>query len=245
MAVLLKISYDGTDYCGWQSQKNGCSIQEKLEDAIFKLTGEAVKTVASGRTDAKVHALGQVVSFQLSEEGIRRFAQDDRMTMGTNYYLPDSIRVIDVSITENDFNARFFAKRKTYTYKIYAAKIENPLLKNRALRVNTIDIEDLKEKAKLFVGEHDFKRYNSSGGGAKTTVRTIYDLKVSESNYFDQRIVEIEVTANGFLYNMVRKIVGVLLKRDGEFIKKTLIPPFETAKEIVAGHGLYLKSVEY
>jgi len=240
MIIAIKISYDGTNYCGWQSQKNGGSIQDKIEDAIFNLTGEKVKTVASGRTDAGVHSLGQMVSFELKN----RF-DISKVIKGLNFYLSSDIRVLGANIMRGDFNARFSAKQKTYVYKIYESKTDNPLLKNRALRTEKVNIEKLIETGKEFIGEYDFKRYNSSGGGAKTTVRTIYDLKVSEKEYFGERVIEIEITANGFLYNMVRKIVGVMLKKDKDFIKRTINEPFDIVKEIAAPHGLYLKEVDY
>ncbi|MCL2556283.1 MAG: tRNA pseudouridine(38-40) synthase TruA [Firmicutes bacterium] len=240
MMLAIKISYDGTNYCGWQSQKNGLSIQERIEEAIFNLIGERIQTIASGRTDAGVHALGQVVSFKVTKD-----FDINKIVKGLNFYLPEDIKVIEVFLENDDFNARFSAVKKTYSYMIYEAKIDSPLLKNRALRVDNVDIKSLIQVKKQFIGEHDFVRYNSSGGGAKTTTRKIYDLEIFEDEYFGQRIIKIEITANGFLYNMVRKIVGVLLKRDKDFIKSTLKEPFETVKEIVPPYGLYLKEVFY
>jgi len=240
MNIVIKILYDGTNYCGWQKQPDRISIQEVLEKAVLDLTGEVVDVIASGRTDAGVHALGQVASFKLKKD-----FDISKVLKGLNFYLREDIRVCDARLVSDDFSARFSAIKKTYQYQIYVSNIDNPLLKNRAVRVQDVDIKALRAKAREFVGEFDFKRYNSSGGGAKTTVRKMFDISIDESEYIGERIIKIELTANGFLYNMVRKIVGVLLKKDAEFIKQSIKEPYMMVSEIAPPYGLYLKEVFY
>ena len=244
--------YDGAPFCGWQVQKsNGTdsslrSIQGEVEDAVFKLTGERAPVTGSGRTDAGVHALGQVASFSLSRE-----FDLSKIVSGLNFYLPEEIRVEGAEAAPDGFNARFDAKNKTYLYKMYSAPVDNPLLKGRALRVWGLDLSAMQAAAALFKGTHDFKCFMSTGSGAKTTVRTVYKsiLHLAESDGFSPEI-SFEINANGFLYNMVRKITGALLsigagKRSLESVQYSLTEPFDKVTEMSSAYALYLKEVEY
>lgn len=240
MIIKITLTYDGTDFCGWQVQPNLPSIQGELETAIKKLCGEEVSVIGSGRTDAGAHALGQVASFELKKP-----FDIARIVPGLNYYLPPTIRVINAEKESDDFNARFSAKSKTYLYLLYNAEIENPLLRHRALRVNGLDFEKIKSAAKLFEGTHDFSAFMSSGSEVKTTVRTVYKCDF----YFKDGFYVLEISANGFLYNMVRKIIAFLIsigmgKKEPNLIIELLKNGGKT-KEIAPSYGLYLKSVEY
>lgn len=205
MKIKITLSYDGEKYCGWQVQNNGISIQGVLQDAIKKLTGEEVKVTGSGRTDAGVHALGQVASFSLENSSI----PPQKIYKAINVLLPQDIRVLESGLVRDDFDARKSAKKKTYRYSFYVSEVENPLKERYAVRIDGLDcLEEMLSATKKVVGEHDFACFNASGGGAKTTVRTIYDAHF-EKNGDDLFFL---VTGNGFLYNMVRTLAGTLLE---------------------------------
>jgi tRNA pseudouridine38-40 synthase len=243
MKVKLTISYDGTNYCGWQSQPNGNGIPEELEKAIKKLTGEKVSVVGSGRTDAGVHAEGQVASFSIEKATIpaKNYAK------ALNTVLPVDIRVVKSAKAKEDFCAINSAKKKTYKYTFYKSQIELPLKERYETQLaQKVNVERIKECAKLFVGEHDFKCFCASGSSAKTTVRTIYEIKVKNS----KNGLEIFVTGNGFLYKMVRSLVGTLIAYGEEKIGKAEIEEMlKSGKKqkirTMPAKGLCLISVKY
>lgn len=244
MKIKITVSYDGTAYCGWQVQPNGVTIQQKLEEAVFSLTGERVRVTGSGRTDAGVHAKGQVAHFSIEKATV----PPQKYYLALNVYLPSDIRVLSSEQAEEDFNACTSAKRKTYTYSLYVSEVENPLKDRYALRLDKMpDVEKMLRLAKVFVGEHDFKCFNASGGGAKSTVRTIYDIKIKER---DGDILVL-VTGNGFLYNMVRILTGTLLKGGyGEIDEKGCQEMLLSGERALGGKtlqakGLCLEKVEY
>jgi len=202
MRYLLTISYKGEKFCGWQKQKNGNSIQEELENALKILLKEDVLIVGSGRTDAKVNAYKQKAHFDCEKE----IGNISRFLYSLNSILPSDIKVLEMQ--ETDLHARFSAKNKTYLYKMYKSEIELPL-KNLELRIDAdIDVNSMKECAKKLVGEHDFKNFCATGSEVETTVRTIYSLDIFEKG----QDVQLFVSGNGFLYKMVRNIVGLLLE---------------------------------
>jgi len=204
MRIKLTVEYDGTDYCGWQIQKNGLSVQQVIEDCLYNLTSEKIKITGSGRTDAGVHAKGQVAHFD-TESTI----PPEKFAVALNVLLPADIKVIKSEKVSGDFNARKSTKKKTYSYTVYRSEIPRPLKERYALMTDkNLDIPAMKSAAKLFVGEHDFISFCASGSSVKTTVRTIYSLSVKEKG----EDVIFTVTGGGFLYNMVRIIVGTLLK---------------------------------
>ena len=235
----ITISYDGGGFCGWQHQPNGASIQDAVEHAILRLTGEKVKVVGSGRTDAGVHALGQVASFALSSEVAER-----TIVGGLNAHLPKSIRVLSAEITADDFDARKSAKKKTYMYLMYRGK-ELPVLYSRALCVGDVDIKAMRAQAKTLIGTHDFTTFKAAGSSAKTSVRTVYDAHIEDDGFF----VKLFITANGFLYNMVRIIAAQLVKvgKGEEVDIASLLEKRDRteAKETAPAHALYLYSVDY
>ncbi len=204
MRILLTISYDGTDFCGYQIQPNGRTVEEVLNTAIETLTGKKVKSVASGRTDSGVHALCQKVHFDTD------FAiPPEKFANALNPLLPKDVKVIKSQRVADTFNARFSSKKKTYRYSLFIASVEEPLeTRYKALINFTPDIELMKKGAKIIEGEHDFKCFLASGSSVKDTVRTVYSIKIVKSG----KHIDIYVTGNGFLYNMVRMIAGALVK---------------------------------
>lgn len=212
MKYLLTITYDGENYAGWQKQLNTKTIQGEIENALKVLLKEDVKLVGSGRTDAGVSALGQVAHFD-TEKQIDNIS---KFTYSLNGILPNDIKILKME--ETDIHARFSAKEKTYLYKLYKSNIELPLM-HKSLRIDEdVNVNIMQECAKLLVGEHDFKNFCASGSEVESTVRKIYKIKFVE-NHFDNSI-EFYITGNGFLYKMVRNIVGLLLEVGGGKISK-------------------------
>ncbi len=242
MRILLTVSYDGTSYVGWQRQKNGVSVQEVIENAITKLTGEKVSLIASGRTDAGVHAEGQVAHFDTFSK-----VPPEKFYLAINSFLPNDIRILSSAIADDNFHARYSAKRKSYVYKFYLSTVVLPLKDRYATRIETFDEKSAQSVLDKIVGTHDFKCFLSSGSEVKTTVRTIYSATVKRQG--DD--VTLEVTGNGFLYNMVRIIAGTVLA-----VCENKITSFDVESALISGDrnavgktapakGLCLKSVEY
>ncbi len=243
MKIKLTVSYDGTNYCGWQVQPNGITVQQVLEDALFLATGERTRITGSGRTDAGVHAQGQVAHFETKSS-----IPPEKFYKALNARLPEDIKVIKSELADDDFHACNTAKKKTYTYSLYMSEVEKPLRERYAVRVDeNINIEKMKEVAKLLVGEHDFKAFCASGSGAKTSVRTIYNINIENVN----GEIKILVTGNGFLYNMVRIIVGTLIGVSKNEIDKADVQKMLTTGKrpqsikTLSSKGLCLTSVEY
>ena len=242
MKIKLTLSYDGTDYCGWQVQPNGLSIQQVVEQAVFTLTGEKVKVTGSGRTDAGVHALGQVADFTTNST-----IPPQKFAFALNTILPSSVKVISSEQVPDDFSAIKSAKRKTYQYNLYVSNVELPLKERYAQKIDQVDLAKMQSASKILLGEHDFKCMCAVGSSVKTTVREIYDISI-EQNGVD---IAVCVTGNGFLYNMVRIMVGTLLeigygKMTEQDLKEMLISG-QRAKggKTISAKGLTLKSVEY
>ncbi len=244
MKIMLTVSYDGTNYCGWQVQPNADTVQERIEKAIFAVTGESVRVTGSGRTDSGVHANGQTAHCTVQKDTIPA----QKYARALNAYLPNDIRALKSVEVLEEFDACRTAKKKTYKYSCYISEIELPLKERYAVRLDKgLDIELMKKGALSFLGEHDFKGFCATGSSIKTTVRTIYALDI-DYNGLD---LTFRVTGNGFLYNMVRIIVGTLVKlgerkcalRD---IEQMLISGNrDFGGKTVPAKGLCLESVEY
>lgn len=240
MRYKITLSYDGTDFCGWQHQPNGNSIQDAVEAAAERLFGQSVNVVGSGRTDAGVHAIAQVAHFDAD-----KILPDKNVVGGLNAYLPRSVRVISACQASDTFNARKSAKRKTYMYLMYVGETL-PVLNDRALCLeNEPDILRMNTCACQLVGKHDFSTFMAAGGGAKTFTRTVFDAHFER----DGRFIKFFITADGFLYNMVRIITAQLLKagRGVDVNMPELIEKRDRsfAKELAPACGLYLYSVDY
>ncbi len=202
MRILLTVSYDGTDFCGYQVQPNKRTVEQELNDAIFKVTGETVKSVASGRTDSGVHAIGQKVHFDTNST-----IPPKNFKNALNTVLPNDIRVIKSQMVDDEFNARYSAKGKTYVYSLYYGD-ENPIKSRYKTYLKTApDLSKMKEACTVLQGTHDFKCFLASGSSVKDTVRTIYSITVIKKG----KDIDVKVSGNGFLYNMVRIIVGTLI----------------------------------
>ncbi len=203
MRIKLIIEYDGTNYCGWQRQPNGVTIQETLEKELFKLTGEAIVLHGSGRTDSGVHAFGQVAHFDTDSR-----IPPEKFCYALNSGLPRDIRVQASEMVSDDFHARFGAKAKHYRYTMRLAPHAGALNRDFELHVHDkLDVTAMREAAKLIIGEHDFASFAASGSAIVDTTRKIYR---SELACLDSHVI-YDIIGNGFLYNMVRIIVGTLL----------------------------------
>ncbi len=242
MRYVLKVAYDGTDFCGWQLQKNGRSVQAELNRALFSAFGEKVCVVASGRTDAGVHALAQICHVDLLRD-----IQGAKIADALNFYLPADVSVLNSAVAEEGFDSNRSAKRKTYAYSLYCTR-PNPLLERYAVRLkNAPDMDKMRAAAEMFVGEHDFSAYCAAGSQVRTTVRTVYSFDITRDG---GRIV-CRVCGNGFLYNMVRTLVGTVLwyafdKLSREDIVRSLTDGDRASVgKTMPAKGLVLESVEY
>lgn len=225
MNAALLVSYDGTHFCGWQVQKNGISVQGELERAILEAFGATVRVTGSGRTDAGVHAAGQVCNFSLNGVNIAA----ERIADALNVFLPPSVRVLESAAAPETFDACRSAKKKTYRYAVYFSRREKPLLERYAARaVKAPDLAAMRACASLLEGEHDFASFSSAGSSVKTTVRTVYSVTLTERDFGG---VFIDVCGNGFLYNMVRIAAGAIV--DVGLGKLSL----QTVQEALCGGG--------
>ncbi|MFA6143072.1 MAG: tRNA pseudouridine(38-40) synthase TruA [Candidatus Omnitrophota bacterium] len=202
--IKLTIQYDGTHYAGWQFQKNGRSIQEAIQDAIKKITGKKAKLIGSGRTDAGVHAEAQVANFKT-----RSRIPLKNLQMAINSALPDDIVISKIEEVASRFNAQHDAKSKLYRYTVVNNDFVSPMLRRYAAKCfYKIDIDLMKRAAKLLVGRHDFTSFRTIDGEEKNAIRTIRRIKIEKL----KDVICIDIEANGFLYNMVRTIVGTLIE---------------------------------
>lgn len=235
--------FDGTAYHGFQRQKNGITVQECLEKAIDKITGESVIVTGCGRTDAGVHAKGYVANFYS-----RTKIPVSKLPLAINANLNEDIRVVKAKKVPPDFNARKSAIKKTYVYKIYNAPVSDVFLRNYAWFYPAyLDFEKMKRAAAHFLGEHDFSAFMAAGSPVKSTVRTITGLGVAKKG----SLIEIKITANGFLYNMARIIAGTLVYCGNGKIDPDSIPDIiKSGQRVKAGvtappEGLTLEKVYY
>ncbi|MDR1532020.1 MAG: tRNA pseudouridine(38-40) synthase TruA [Clostridiales bacterium] len=204
MNILLTVAYEGTNYCGWQRQANGVSVQQRLEDTLAALTGVSVRLTGASRTDAGVHALGQRAGFKIEELKI----PVEKLPRVINARLPGDIAVCKAEYVPDTFNARYDAKRKTYRYVYNNAQYPNPLLRNFSWHVpQRLDIVKMEHAAQCLIGRHDFTAFCASHGSARSHVREIYAADIKE----EPDLVTLTVTGSGFLYNMVRIIAGTLM----------------------------------
>jgi len=201
----ITLAYDGTDFVGWQRQAAGVSIQGLLEEALRELDGRDVTVTGAGRTDAGVHALGQVASFS-----IERPLAADAVVRALNARLPDAVRVLSAEDVPASFHARFDARTKTYRYRIWNAAVANPFERRFAWHVpSTLDLGAMQDAARMLEGVHDFAAFQASGSETKTTEREIVVSAISNPQ---SAMIEYEIQGTGFLRHMVRAIVGSLVE---------------------------------
>lgn len=205
MRILLTVAYDGTAYHGWQLQAyEEKTIEGVLNEKLSELTGEDITVIGASRTDAGVHAKGNLCVFDTSST-----IPPDRFVPALNSILPPDIRIMASRQTEDDFHPRHVETRKTYCYRLYHGEICPPMERLYRHHIyGPVDTDAMSKAAGFFIGEHDFAAFCAAGSQAETTVRTIYDVRVDENNEY----IDITITGNGFLYNMIRIIAGTLLE---------------------------------
>ncbi len=241
--IKIIIEYDGKDFNGWQKQPNKLNIQGEIERAIEEVTGEKVDLIASGRTDAGVHALGQVANFKIEKD-----IPIEKIPYALNSKLKKSIRIKEANEVDEKFHSRYTCKRKTYKYVINNSVQGTAIYRNLQYHFpEKLDDVKMNEAAKYLIGEHDFKSFKASGTSSKSSIRTIYNASVKR----EEEIVTIELTGNGFLYNMVRIIAGTLIDvGTGKINAKDVKEILDAKNRLKAGktlppNGLYLVNVEY
>ena len=243
MRYALLLSYDGTNYGGWQLQKNAVTVQGKLTEALEDTLGCKVNVTASGRTDSGVHARSQVCHFDAQTS-----IPAEKIADALNARLPEDISVVQTVVAPDGFDAQSSAKRKTYCYRFYLSQRRRPLNDRYSVQIkHNVDIPKLEYAARLFEGEHDFKAYCAAGSQVKTTVRTIFNIRIES----DGLNVAVYVTGNGFLYNMVRTLVGTMIyyaadRLTEEDITRSLMQgDRNSVGKTMHAKGLTLESVEY
>jgi len=241
--ILLTVSYDGTNYAGWQLQENAVAVQQRLEEALEKLVHEPIRVTGASRTDAGVHALGQRVHFDTASR-----IPPDKYPFALNTCLPPDIRVLEGKEVPGDFHARFDAKGKRYTYRIHNAPHASALYRSMTAHVPyKLDVEKMRRSLPDLLGTHDFAAFQAAGGTAKTTIRTLTDVQLHQ----DGSMLTLTVYGNAFLYNMVRIIAGTMLdigmgRKEPDAFKKALETGDRLALGITApACGLELTHVYY
>lgn len=221
--VRLIVAYDGTNYHGWQIQKNGVTIEEVLNLELTALLGEKIEVIGASRTDAGVHALGNIAVFDTSHP-----MPAEKISYALNARLPEDIRIQKSEEVPPDWHPRHVKSRKTYEYRIYCSEFALPTRRLYTyFTYRPLDVPAMQEAARALVGEHDFKSFCQVGAQVETTVRTLYAVDVCEEG----REVAIRVTGNGFLYNMVRIIAGTLMEVGLGRIRPNEMPQILEAKE--------------
>ena len=242
--VKLIVAYDGTNYCGWQVQPNGITIEQVLNENLSKLLGEEITVTGASRTDSGVHSMGNVAIFDTETR-----MPADKISFALNQRLPEDIVVQDSCEVPSDWHPRYQDKiSKTYEYHIYNAQMPNPLKTRYCTFVSfPLDIGAMREGAKYLIGAHDFVSFCNIRTNTQDTVRTVYDLTIEKK---DDEIV-LRITGNGFLYNMVRIIAGVLIRVGRGFytpekVKEILEAKVHTSEGATAlPNGLVLVKIDY
>ncbi len=244
------VSYEGTRYNGWQKQGNTTNtIQEKIEEILTKALDEPIEIAGSGRTDAGVHALGQVFHFHCSKAAFEK-DHSDTFLNDVNHHLPKDIRILSIDACHERFHARLNASAKTYQYRIDISSYGNIFVRNTSHHISTpLDVEAMKASACLLMGTHDFKSFCSNKRMKKSSIRTIYSIDISLDPI--NELLLLTYTGNGFLYNMVRILTGTLIEIGLGLRKPEDIPNIlKGCDRGLAGHtapaqGLFLVSVNY
>lgn len=239
--IKLTLQYDGSDYHGWQVQDNAVTIQSVVEAAIEKITGQKSCAVGCGRTDSGVHALGYICNFRSDTK-----IPAEKIPYALNANLPGDIVCIKAEDAKEDFHAKSSAVKKRYTYFINNSPFPDIFSHSWHVRY-PLDLSAMQEAAKAFLGEHDFLGFASSGFSVKTTVRTIYSLDVTKEN----NLIIIDITGNGFLYNMVRIIAGTLVYAGSGRLAASDMPEIIASRDrsragiTAPADGLFLSEVYY
>ena len=247
--IRLVVAYDGTNYSGWQMQKNATTIESELAGALRNLLGKEVPLIGASRTDAGVHAMGNIAVFDTDSK-----IPQDKFAIALNHYLPEDIRVRYSDEVTSDYHPRYEKTVKTYEYTVLNCEIALPAWRLYSYHVyRPLNIESMKAAAKLLEGEHDFSAFCSAGSQVKSKVRTVYEISIQETplSFCAGHVLRFRVRGNGFLYNMVRIIVGTLLYvNEGKIPAAELPAILESRDRRRAGktappQGLYLNRVYY
>ena len=241
--IRLTVAYDGTDYCGWQVQNNGATIEGELNTALTQLTGQTVKVIGASRTDAGVHARGNVAVFD-TESSI----PPERFLYAVNALLPEDIVVVDSCEVAADWHPRHCNTEKTYEYRVLNQKLPDPMRRRDTYFVSfPLDLEKMRKAAGYLEGEHDFKSFCNVHTHVEDTVRTIYRLEVIR----EENVITFRVRGNGFLYNMVRIISGTLIEiGNGQYPPERMDKILKACDRGAAGptapaQGLTLMGIEF
>lgn len=241
---MFIVEYDGTKYNGWQRLQNGIekSIQGKIEILLSRLLEENIEIIGSGRTDAGVHALMQSCNFKTSKTLNENFVKE------CNRYLPEDIRIKSLNEVDERFHSRFNVKNKTYMYRIDNSQFGDPFIRKYSFHIEKkLNVEKINRASKMFLGEHDFKAFSKNNGKKKSTIKSIDNIQVKVNG----DIIEFYFEAKGFLYNMVRMIMGTLIQIGLEEIELEHINKLfednnrENFRYTAPPHGLFLYKVEY
>jgi tRNA pseudouridine38-40 synthase len=246
--LKLIVSYNGRDFAGWQSQKHGNTIQDRLEESFAKICGRKVSVTGAGRTDAGVHALGQCAHADLP---VNKLSAPEWLR-ALNGTLPLTIRILRTCFVSDDFHARFSARAKLYRYRMVNTPIASPFELGRAWHIaQPLNLQALKKGATLFVGRHNFAGFAASRGKVEIdTVRTLESVRVTSRG----QVVAVEIWGDGFLYKMVRMIAGALvqyaigkapLESIVSRLKSEPTPATSRAALVAPGEGLYLVRIRY
>ena len=243
MRIALGLEYDGNHFCGWQTQPEGCGVQDRLEQALSDMAGHQIGVVAAGRTDTGVHALCQVVHFDTETE-----RPLSAWVRGINANLPPNVRVLWAHVVPEDFHARFSARRRDYQFVLYNAPVASAVMASKASWFHLpLDVGKMAEGAKFLEGEHDFSAFRASECQAKSPIRTLYEAEVSKHG----DCIVFNFSANAFLHHQVRNMVGALIYvGKGSFEPlhiKTLLQARDRTKSppTFSPDGLYLTGVGY
>lgn len=242
MKYLLTVSYDGFNYSGWQAQKGKTTIEQVLASTIHAITKQDVQLVASGRTDASVSALGQTVHFEVNDS-LNKIKFLSRL----NHLLPSDIKALSIELVPQDFHARYSVKLKTYAYSFYLSQISVPYLDRVATQFKQhVDINVFEKQLKKIIGTHDFSSFCTSGSSVTGKTRTITNASLVKNG----DLYTVTITGTGFLYNMVRIIIGTLINISCGKIKTDILNIIEQKDRTKSGftaspNGLVLVSVEY
>ena len=241
--IRLTVAYDGTNYHGWQIQDNGITIESELNRCLEELLGEPVQVIGASRTDAGVHALGNIAVFDTKSR-----MPAEKFSYALNQRLPEDIRIQRSEEVSADWHPRHHASRKTYEYRIYRAEFPMPVRRLYSyFTYRMLDVDKMRQAAVYLVGEHDFKSFCQTGAQVESTLRTVYSLDVEEQG---PELV-IRVCGNGFLYNMVRIIAGTLMEvGQGKREPESMAAVLEARNRAAAGptapaQGLTLIQYEY
>ena len=240
--LLFTIQYLGTRYAGWQLQANALTVQQVVEEALAQVFQTPIRVHGAGRTDAGVHALAQRahadVPFDIPSRGL---------ILGINQILPHDVRVTHVELIADDFHARFAAKEKTYEYRIWNAEVADVFAQEtHAHMAQPLDASIMHEAAQAIIGEHDFRAFTVADPEVSSTTRKVIAIHVAR----EENVIRIEVTADGFLRYMVRRIAGSLIeigrgRLDRDALARSLEPAFEAARWTAPAKGLLLRDIRY